>query len=63
MLKSVEKCGMVIGQEYRIQQSSQYCNLISGFHNIVCEFEQIGLSLLKSAISRLQGQNLGDMEI
>ena len=47
MLKSVEKCGIV----ERIKcsghvESSQNCNFsrVNGFHDVICEFEQSGLS-------------------
>ena len=53
MLKSVEKCGMVEGIKCsRHVESSQNCDFsrVNGFHGIICEFEQSGLSRTEFAI-------------
>ena len=62
MLKSVEKCGMVksIKCSGHVERS-QNCDFsrVNGFHDVICKFEQNGLSRMEFAIGRLQRAETG----
>ena len=62
MLKSVEKRGMVESIKCSGHvKSSQNCDFtrVNSFHDVICEFEQSGLSRMEFAIGGLQRAETG----
>ena len=60
MLKSVEKCGMVESIKCSGHvEGSQNCDFsrVNSFHDVICEFEQSGLSRMSCDRQTAKGRN------